>query len=632
MYEAAVAYHHATGKRSLLDVAIKNADLIDSVFGPDGLRYPPGHQEIEIGLAKLYRLTGEARYLNLAKFFLDERGDSTGHKLYGEYAQDHIPVVRQTEAVGHAVRAAYMYTGMADIAALTGNRGYIRAIQTIWEDVISHKLYITGGIGASGGNEGFGGDYHLPNASAYCETCASIANAMWNHRLFLMTGEGKYMDIVERIIYNSFLSGISMKGDRFFYPNRLASYTGEERAAWFGCACCPSNIVRCLPSIPGYVYAQSDPDLYINLYISGSAKIKMKKQIVHIVQESRYPWDGAIKISVSPTAIKKFSIYLRIPGWATGTAVPSDLYHYINPESIPITVRVNDEDVPVKIKNGYVRIKRFWQVGDEISLELPMNIRRVVAHDSVEADLGKVAVERGPIVFCAEGVDNKSRIVHQLMLADSLELTTAFEAKKLNGVQVIQGDALEVRLTEDQEDFLLEPIPFKMIPYYSWAHRGRTEMAVWLALKPEAAMPVRPPTPASVARVTASYGRGRRAINDQMEPKSSIDHDLSYFHWWPKKGSEQWIQYTFEEPTVVSRAEVYWFDDTGMGECRIPQSWELFYLSGEDWIPVTNPTEYGIQKDQFNRVTFRPVKTKAMRMVVQSQKGWAGGVHEWILK
>jgi DUF1680 family protein len=632
LYEAAVAYYHATGKRKLLDAALKNADLIYSVFGPGDLRYPPGHQEIEIGLARLYRETGNDRYLKLAKFFLDERGDSTGHRLYGEYAQDHIPVLKQTKAVGHAVRAAYMYSGMADIAALTGNRPYIRAIKQIWNDVVSHKLYVTGGIGASGGNEGFGGDYHLPNASAYCETCASIANAMWNHRLFLMTGESKYMDIVERIIYNSFLSGISMEGDRFFYPNRLQTFTGEERAPWFGCACCPSNVVRFVPSIPGYAYAHRGSDLYVNLYMSGSSEIQTKEQTVRLIQESRYPWDGNIHLKIHPTAVKKFSIFLRIPGWVTGTVVPSGLYHFLDAQTVPFTVRINDEEVPVKITKGYIRIKRFWQAGDEISLSLPMEIRRIVAHDSVEADIGKVAVERGPIVFCAEGHDQPEPSIRNLLLPDESELKAAFDPFLLNGVEVITGEARALRFLEDELTLRQDAVKLRMIPYYSRAHRGKTPMSVWIAHEESAAMPLKPSALYSGAVVSASFGSGIEAVHDQMEPRSSIDHDVPYFHWWPHKGTLEWIQYDFTQPVTLSSTEVYWFDDTGMGECRIPLSWRLLYRKGDMWNPVENSDDYTVGPDRFDRVSFRPVKTRAVRLEIQSREDRAGGIHEWKVK
>lgn len=631
MYEAAVAYFQATGKRTLLDVAVKNADLIDSVFGMDGLRYPPGHEEIEIGLARLYRQTGEKRYLNLAKFFLDQRGDSTGHELYGEYAQDHLPVTEQTKAVGHAVRAGYLFSGMADIAALTGNSSYVKAIKTIWQDVVSTKLYLTGGIGASGGNEGFGGDYHLPNASAYCETCAAIANAMWNHRLFLMTGNAKYMDVAERTIYNNVLSGISMHGDRFFYPNRLASFAGAERSPWFGCACCPSNIVRFLPSIPGYAYAKRGNDLFINLYLSSSVSVDLNGTEVHLTQESRYPWDGRILIKVNPKDIEKFTVSLRIPEWARGKPVPSDLYSYTETDSEPVTVSVNGDDMPVSLKNGYLRLTRLWQVGDEIRLFLPMPVRFVTACDSVAADRGRVAVERGPLVYCAEGIDNQEGRVRDLLIHTDAPVSTSFKASRLNGIQQISIEAERLR-QNSKEVLTCDPATVSLIPYYSWAHRGLTPMAVWLAATPETAEPLKPPTIASTAAVSVSHGSGKEALNDQIEPASSIDHDIPRYHWWPRKGQVQWVQYDFQKPQTISTSSVYWFDDTGIGECRVPASWHLLYRKNGIWQPVKNTTPYTVQKDRFNTVTFSPVSADALRLEVTSQPQWAGGILEWTVR
>lgn len=629
LYEAAIAYFQATGKRQLLDVAIKNADLIDSVFGPEGNHHPPGHQEIEIGLARLYRLTSEKRYLDLAKFFLDMRGDSTGHTLYGKYAQDHKPVVEQTKAVGHSVRAGYLFTGMADIAALTGNQEYIEAIQTIWNDVVGNKLYLTGGIGATGGNEGFGGDYHLPNASAYCETCASIANAMWNHRLYLMTGDTKYMDIVERVIYNSFLSGVGMEGNCFFYPNHLQSYTGLERESWFPCACCPSNIVRFLPSIPGYAFAHRGNDLFVNLYLSGSVSIPLKKQAVNIGLESRYPWDGTINLIIDPDEPGPFTLHIRVPGWAMGRPVGSDLYHYIEDAPVLIELKVNGEKQDVVIDEGYIQINRDWKSGDNIVLKLPMPIRFVQAHENVEADRGRLAIERGPIVFAAEGVDNESGMVRHLLVSEEADWRSSFEQKLLGGVQIVQSTAVGYRLANDGITMLKNPIHFDMIPYYAWAHRGETEMAVWLARKESAVIPLNKPTLASRSQVTASFGRNPEAVNDQLEPQSSIDHEIPRFAWWPHKGTTEWIQYDFPKYEEVSIVDVYWFDDTGRGQCRVPKSWRILYLEDGQWKRAWSPKPYGVAKDQYNRVVFETVYTKSIRLEIQSQDSFAGGVLEW---
>ena len=473
LYEAAVAHFQATGKRSLLDVALKNANLIYQIFGPDRQRDVPGHQEIEIGLVKLYQVTDEEKYLRLAQFFLDERGQANQRELYTNfghdgYMQDHQPVVEQREAVGHAVRAGYMYSGMADVAALTGNTAYVEAIDKIWENVVSKKLYLTGGIGALHRGEAFGVDYELPNETAYAETCAAIANVLWNQRMFLLHGKAKYIDVLERTLYNGFLSGVSLSGDTFFYPNPLAC-TGDDsfnkgvagRSPWFDCSCCPTNIVRFVASLPGYMYAVKDDELFVNLFATGTSTVELLDQKIHLNQESDYPWDGRIKIVVKPDHPAEFTINLRLPGWAQNQPVPSDLYRYLNSEPTEITLTLNGESRPLETKQGYAQLRRVWQSGDTIELNLPMPVRQVVSHEQVEANRGRVALERGPLVYCVEGVDNGG-MIGQIALSPQEQLEAKHQPDLLNGITVVDG-----------QDFMA-------IPYYAWAHRGLGEMAVWL--------------------------------------------------------------------------------------------------------------------------------------------------------
>jgi uncharacterized protein len=482
LYEAAVAHFQATGKRSLLDIAVKNADLIDRTFGPGKKRGFPGHQEIEIGLAKLSRATGEKRYLDLAKFFLDERGHYFGGERHDpkdpfavydsdEYMQNHRPVLEQDEAVGHAVRAMYMYAGMADVAALGGYPEYVRAIDRLWENVVGKKLYLTGGIGARDTSEAFGDAYELPNATAYTETCAAIGNALWQQRLFLLHGEARFADVLERIMSNGLLSGVSLDGMSFFYQNPLESdgkrvlYQGQTvRAPWFEVACCPPNITRFLPSVPGYVYGVRDDNLYINLFMSNSAEVDVRGGRVSIRQETRYPWDGNIRISVSPGKPAEFSVLVRVPGWARNEPVPSDLYRFLDRSEETPTLRVNGAPKSITLEKGYARIRRAWKEGDVIELSLPMPVRRVAAHASVQADAGRVALQRGPIVYCAEGIDNGGRAL-RLTLPDTAGLTAEFRPGLLKGVVVIKA-----------KDFLA-------IPYYAWANRGAGEMEVWFPRK-----------------------------------------------------------------------------------------------------------------------------------------------------
>jgi len=494
LFEGAVAHYQVTGDKAFLNVATQCADYICEVFGPGKRTDPPGHQEIEIGLCKLYRATGDGKYLDMAKFLLDSRGrkgnrgpDGNGG-LYGEYSQDHVPVTEQTEATGHSVRAAYMYTGMADVAALTGSMEYIKAIESIWHDVVGAKLYVTGGIGASGGNEGFSGKYELPNLTAYCETCASFANIFWNHRMFLMQGDAKYIDVLERTLYNAALSGIGMKGDRFFYPNPLESNGKHERSPWFDCACCPSNVARFVPSVPGYAYAYKDNDVYVNLFIGGDATIQIAGNKVKLIQETEYPWKGDMKITVEPEKSATFAVYVRIPGWARNEPVPSDLYKSTDTVSDEPVLKVNGERVTLSLEKGFARIERQWEQGDTIDLNLPLPVRRIVARPEVKADQGKVALQRGPLVFCLEGPDNDGKVAN-LVIPDDAPIKVEHRLDLLNGVMVLTGEAQVAKRTTDGKVVAAGTKQFTAIPYYAWAHRGRAQMTVWPARELQAAKP-----------------------------------------------------------------------------------------------------------------------------------------------
>jgi hypothetical protein len=489
LYEAAVAHNRATGKKSLLNIALKSADLVDTVFGPGKKHGAPGHQEIEIGLIKLYQLTGKKKYLHLAKFFLDERGNSNARKLYGEYSQDHKPVVEQSEAVGHAVRAMYMYSGMADVAAITGDEAYVRALDRLWEDVAHKKMYVTGGIGAAGNIEGFGAAYELPNSTAYCETCASIGFVLWNWRMFLLKGDSRYIDVLERTLYNGFLSGVGMSGDLFFYPNPLESFGQYRRSPWFNCACCPSNIVRFVPEIPGFVYATRDDSLFVNLFVSSGANLTLGTRKVRIEQRTLYPWEGEVKIVVRPEAPGEFGIHIRIPGWAVGRPAPGDLYQYLDPQKEAVTVRVNGQIVDPELEQGYIRLRKTWQEGDTIEVGFPMAVRRVIANPNVEDDAGKVALERGPIVYCAEWPDNSGH-VSNLVLTDDVVLSAEHRDDWLGGVTVVKGEVTAMSVGRDREPADAKKQEFIAIPYYAWAHRGEGEMSIWLPREESLARPL----------------------------------------------------------------------------------------------------------------------------------------------
>lgn len=478
LFEAAAAHYLATGKRSLLNIALKNADLLTQVFG-SGLRDDaPGHEIVEMGLVRLYRITGDKKYLNLAKFFIDCRGKRMDKNR--TYWQDHAPVIEQREAVGHAVRAAYLYSGVADVAALTGNEEYLNAIDSIWENVVSKKYYINGGIGARSDGERFGDNYELPNKTAYNETCAAIANVYWNFRMFELHGQSKYIDVLERSLYNNVLSGVSLDGTKFFYPNPLVSDGNYTRQAWFDCSCCPTNLCRFLSSVTGYIYAQRANNLYVNLFVSSKATIILeKKQKIEISQSSNYPWDGKIEFTINPTRKSQFSVRLRIPGWAINRPVPSDLYTYLNSKNDKYKISINGKKILTFEEDGYVVIDRVWKKGDKINFDIPMNINRVIANGKVVADRGQVALERGPILFCLESVDNSFEL-NRMIIPDVKELRFVHDKSIFSGTYTIQGEGNVIKPTADQLSLENEIVTFKAIPYNVWDNREPAKMRVWL--------------------------------------------------------------------------------------------------------------------------------------------------------
>jgi DUF1680 family protein len=626
LIEAAVAHHRATGKRTLLGVAVKLADRIDQIFGPDKRHDVPGHEELELALVKLYELTGEERYFNLAKFFIDIRGDKSQRRsLYGPYCQDHMPVRQQSEIVGHAVRAMYLYSGVADVAGYTGDQGYVDAMDRLWQSVVRRKMYLTGGIGVQGHGEGFSGDYALPNAAAYCETCAAIGMALWNHRLNLMHGDAKYADVVERELYNGILSGIALDGQTFFYVNPLASDGRHHRQPFFDCACCPTNVVRFIPSVPGYVYATGEDGMVVNLYVAGTAKVPLGDATVAVTQETRYPWDGKVRLTIEPKQPATFAVNLRIPAWSGGARLS-----------------VNGQPVePLKMARGYAVIHRRWEPGDLVELDLPMEIRRIEANPRVKADLGRVAIQRGPIVYCFEAVDNGGR-ASDIILPHDPKFTAEHRLELLGGVTVIHAVARDGR-------------KILAVPYYAWDHRQPGEMAVWVRqegksstpnpddpawqgrlyrrLDPATLGPATPPSLTESSRPSASHTNPQdsiAALSDGIEPGDSADQDLPRFTWWDHRGSREWVQYDFPSARKVSAVAVYWFDDQRLKrQCRTPQSWRLLYKSGEVWKPVATNTPYGTAPDKYNRLSFTPVETTAVRIEVQLKPGFSGGILEW---
>ena len=631
MVEAAIAHYQATGKRNFLDIAVKYADCVCREVGdrPGQVIRVPGHQIAEMALAKLSVVTGERKYLDQAKFFLDYRGKT---EYRDEYNQTHKPVLEQDEAVGHAVRAAYMYSGMAEVAALTGDKGYIDAIDRIWENIVGKKLYITGGIGATNSGEAFGRNYELPNMSAYCETCAAIGNVYVNYRMFLLHGESKYFDVLERTLYNGLLSGVSLEGNGFFYPNPLESIGQHQRQAWFGCACCPSNICRFIPSVPGYIYAVKDKDLYVNLYMGNTVTTKVAGKDVTLSQKTGYPWNGDILLTVDRTKAKDFSLKLRIPGWVRGEAVPSDLYAYKDGKRLAYKVLVNGEEVSSKLDNGYFTISRKWKKGDTVSIHFDMEPRVVRAHQMVAADQGRVAVEKGPVVYCAEWPDNQGFSVRSVILNQEPVFTCSHDDGLLYGIDKIVTPAQTLAFDEGGR-VVVEDVDLTLIPYYAWCHRGSGEMTVWLPQDLRATKPTMPATLASMSKVAASHrARSISAINDRLVP-SAGDRSAPYYHWWPKQGGTEWIEYSFPEAATVSRSAVYWFDDQPWGGCKVPKAWRIKYLSDDgQWLEVEDADRYPTLKGQASEVNFKPVRTTAVRLEIDQPEEYSCGLYEWEIK
>ena len=647
MIEGAVAHWQATGSRKFLDIAIRYADCVVKEVGPKPGQacVVPGHQIAEMALCKLYLATGNKKYLDEAKFFLDYRGKT---EVRQEYSQSHKPVIEQDEAVGHAVRAAYMYSGMADVAALTGDTAYIKAIDRIWDNIVDKKLYITGGIGATNNGEAFGPNYYLPNMSAYCETCAAIGNVYVNYRLFLLHGDSKYYDILERSLYNGLISGVSMDGGGFFYPNPLESMGQHQRQAWFGCACCPSNICRFLPSLPGYIYAVKDRNVYVNLFLSNSSKVSIDGKSVSLSQDTNYPWNGDVKIKVDNNKAGKFGMKIRIPGWVKGQPVPSSLYSYTDASRPSYKITVNGRSVPASLtEDGYYTIERNWKKGDVVNVHFDMDVRTVRADNKVEADRGMVSIERGPLVYCAEWRDNAFDIMSVLLnrepkfsegklsyssfIADSLK--TKLQLYRDQNITTLATDA-QTLAYDNSGKLTTQNVKLELIPYFAWCHRGSGNMKVWLPQDVKATRPSAPATLASQAKIASSTpSSSMRSIADGLVPADENDRSVPYFHWWPKQNTTEWITYTFPEPKQIQSTTVYWFDDQPWGGCKIPDSWTIQYKDANgNWQNVENVDSYPIKKGTACTANFKPVKTSEVKILVKQPAKYSCGLFEWSVK
>lgn len=624
MYEAAVAYYQATGKDQLLKIAEKNAESVNRAFFEGDPRYnggkpvmqAPGHPEIELALVKLYRATGKTLYLDMARRFLEIRGVT--YRPEGEgfmapaYAQQQAPVKEQREAVGHAVRAVYLYSGMADVSALTGDTSYQPALDSIWHDIVDTKMHITGGLGAVTGIEGFGPSYVLPNEDTYDETCAGVANVLFNYRMFLLKGDAKYLDVAEVALLNNVLAGVNLQGNCFFYVNPLETdgrrsfnQGSPSRMPWFSCACCPSNLARLLPQVPGMLYAHHGRDLLLTLYAGSQTRVPLDGLTVGINQQTNYPDDGHIALLLNPDRPAHFRLLLRIPTWTHEQFIPGKLYRYADGAESGFTLRVNGQPIHAAMEHGFAVINRDWQRGDRVDLDLPMPLHASTARPEVAADTDRVAFTRGPYVLCAEGVDNAGAVqrlfIDHLPAPDKVAISRTELAEHSSFLRVtFPADAI----TEDNRTRNLDAT---LVPYYAWNNRGIASMSVWFPLKRDLAVfnPLALPKGSVFHELYASsyyQSNAPRNLIDGRTPANSADTTIPHWESFPKKGEPQWIEGTFDGPRRIRSLGIYWYVD---GEDHLlPEAWSVEVRQNGQWLPlhlyVTDA--YGLRKDQFNVV------------------------------
>lgn len=649
MYEGAVAYYRATGKRKWLDVAEKNARHINKVFFEGDPNYndgkpvmqAPGHEEIELALVKLYQATGEKLYLDMAKKFIDIRGvtyipKGTGLLSY-DYAQQYKPVREQRYAIGHAVRATYLYSGMADVAAMTGDTTLEPALDAIWHDIVDRKMHITGGLGAVPGIEGFGPDYVLPNKDTYNETCAAVGNVFFNYRMFLMSGDAKYVDVAEVALYNNVLAGVNLAGNRFFYVNPLEAdgrkafnHGTAGRAPWFGTACCPSNLARLIPQVSGMAYSYAEDNVYCGFYMGSEVEVPMAGGNVVLNQHTQYPFDGNITIEVTPKADgEEFTLWLRVPTWCGEQFVPGELYHFDDSEASAAVVRVNGRKVRSEVVDGFLAVRRAWSAGDVVELELPMPVRFSVADERVEADRNRVCVTRGPLVYCAEEPDNEYNVSSYFVKSENQSSSSVdeFTSGVLAAIPTINLVASSASADGESEADLT------LIPYYAWNNRGdNMAMNVWFARDAETARNGMVMTVGNIADVKASHTNGSDdvyAVADGKQPKTS--HDTSIPRWtsWSQKGKEQWLEIKLKSEQDIEAVSVYWYDDKG--GVQLPVAWSIDYMCDGKWVEykpyVTD--HFGVDADKYNMVhPAAPVKTDMLRLKMKPKTDATVGILE----
>ncbi|MEI8281756.1 MAG: beta-L-arabinofuranosidase domain-containing protein [Armatimonadota bacterium] len=626
LFEAAAAHYQATGKTTFLNVARKLADHMDARFGPGKRMGYPGHPETELALFKLARATSEQRYFKLAEFFLNSRGSkwfATEHntpmsEYNGDYWSDNAMIRDHDTIIGHAVRAAYLMSGATDLARATDDPKLVSMLDRIWASTTEKRMFVTGGIGPSGSNEGFTVDYDLPTFSAYQESCASIANALWNYRMALLHGDGKYADVMETAIYNGSLAGINYQGDKYYYTNPLASHGGHHRQDWFACACCPPNLARLIGQVGGLAYAQSADAAYVMLYVGGSAKLNVGRTDVGLKVDTKYPYDGSIKVTVDPAVSKYFTLNLRVPSWVEG-----------------IGIRVNGRSERFSAQMGFAKIQRTWKKGDSVTMDIDMRVRRVISHPSVKETFGMYSFERGPLVYCLEGVDNKFDM-DKMGVPVSGAVVPKVDPSLFGGTVILEGDAFLAREQDWNGKLFADTsttssVKFRAIPYCFWDNRGSSEMRVWVNPNPMPSPLRGMEKDASVSMSFKSPNSDPGGVNDGYIPSDSNQNSPRQCHFWPHKGGQEWVQYSFPSDRTVTSTRIYWFDDTGHGECRIPRSWVLQVKEGNDWktVPLKQGETYSLVLNAWNEVHFAPVKGQEFRILLDQQKNWASGIHEW---
>lgn len=642
MYEGAVAYYRATGKDKWLRIAEKSARHINHVFfegdpaynGGKPVMQAPGHEEIELALVKLYQATGDTLYLNMAKKFIDIRGVTFKPEGDGvmspSYAQQHQPVREQRKAVGHAVRAAYLYSGMADVMAQTGDTSLRPALDSIWGNIVDTRMHITGGLGAVHGIEGFGPEYELPNLEAYDETCAAVGNVLFNYRMFMAEKDGKYIDVAEVALYNNVLAGVNLEGNRFFYVNpleangRRAFNQGlKGRAPWFGTACCPSNLARLIPQIPGMMYAHTDDDIYCTFYGGTSTSIPLGHGNIGIKQETGYPFDEKVSLTVTPEkASQKFALHLRIPTWAGNRFVPGKLYSYVNRQPGTWSLTVNGKPAKVKVDKGFAVIDRKWKKGDRVELHLPMGVMYSKAIDNVEADRGRLCITRGPLVYCAEDVDNASAPASYVISPAGDSAVVRKGDGLMKDIDFITVPARSIQNPGDTK--------LTLVPYYAWDNRTDGAMIVWIAANDDVARAAMPPMPDYISDITATYTCDIDDVNPIVTNKfPSSSHDTSMLRWtsWPRKGEKQSIELKLTHPVGLESLSVYWYDDGG--DVRMPEAWDVEYLQDGAWheFPVYVTDEYRMLKDQYNMIhPGRDIMPEALRINITPRQDASAGI------